>query len=62
MSETPDFKKYALESRRAVGEREDRIYSLAVGGSYQKADACFTLLLKWYVLMVLTRRTMKADH
>ncbi len=39
-----------------------RLYSLAVIGFYQKADACSTLFPKLYVLMARTRQTMKADH
>ena len=39
-----------------------RIYALVVVGLHQKADVCFMLFSKLYVLMALTRQTMKADR
>ena len=39
-----------------------RIYLSPVVGFYQKDDNCFTLFPKLFVLMALTRQTMKADH
>ena len=62
IAETSAFKKYAWESRLADSQGKTRIYSSAVVGFYQKADACSTLFSKLYALMALTRRTMKADH
>jgi hypothetical protein len=62
VAETSTFKKYALESRLAVGAREDQDILIACCWVYQKAGACSTLFLKLYALTALMRRTMKADH
>ncbi len=62
VAETSTFKKYAWESWLAVVQGKTRIYSLAVVGFYEKADACSMFSPKLYVLIALTRQTMKADH
>ena len=62
VAETSAFKKYAWESRLAVGARGDQDILIGCCWVLPEGRRLFHAFPKLYALMALKRHTMKADH